>query len=97
VTDHRNEVSIMNVNSRDSWLGRKFRTAARELASALLASVAELIVCLGAPAARAVIGPHHRLLEMRGRFFSHPWAARVTATVHPSAILRSADPERSVM
>lgn len=28
-----------------------------------------LVVCLGATAARSVIGPHHRLLEERGRFF----------------------------
>ncbi len=50
-----------------------------------------LIVCLGATAAQSVIGPHHRLLEQRGRFFPHP-SAEVTATVHPSAILRSPDP-----
>jgi uracil-DNA glycosylase len=54
----------------------------------------ELIVCLGATAARAVIGPKHRLLEERGRFFGHPWSGSVTATVHPSAILRSPDPEQ---
>jgi len=51
----------------------------------------ELIVCLGATAARSVIGPHHRLLEERGRFFAHASAEFVTATVHPSAILRSPD------
>jgi uracil-DNA glycosylase len=52
----------------------------------------EVIVCLGATAARAVIGKEHRLLKERGRFFDHPMAASVTATVHPSAILRSPDP-----
>ncbi len=51
-----------------------------------------LIVCLGATAAHSVIGPHHRLLEERGRFFPYPSAEAVTATVHPSAILRSPDP-----
>ena len=50
-----------------------------------------LIVCLGATAARSVIGPQHRLLEERGRFFPHPLAEAVTATVHPSAILRAPD------
>jgi uracil-DNA glycosylase family protein len=50
-----------------------------------------LIVCLGASAAHSVIGPHHRLLDERGRFFPHPSAEAVTATVHPSAILRSPD------
>jgi uracil-DNA glycosylase len=54
----------------------------------------ELVVCLGATAARSVIGPKHRLLGQRGHFFPHPWAEAVTATVHPSAILRAPDPER---
>jgi uracil-DNA glycosylase len=51
----------------------------------------ELIVCLGATAARSVIGPKHQLLKNRGKFFDHPMAGAVTATVHPSAILRSPD------
>jgi DNA polymerase len=54
----------------------------------------DLIVCLGATAAQAVIGRQHRLLDNRGRFFEHPHAASVTATVHPSAILRSPTPEQ---
>ena len=53
-----------------------------------------LIVCLGATAARAVIGKKHRLLEQRGKFFAHGKEQVVTATVHPSAILRAPDPER---
>jgi uracil-DNA glycosylase len=54
----------------------------------------EVIVCLGATAARAVIGKEHRLLQERGRFFDHPMAKSVTATVHPSAILRAPDADR---
>lgn len=54
----------------------------------------QMIVCLGASAARAVIGKEYRLLEQRGQFFPNSMAgAVVTATVHPSAILRSPDPE----
>jgi DNA polymerase len=53
----------------------------------------QLIVCLGATAARAVIGKEHRLLKERGHFFPHPMALSVTATVHPSAILRAPDTE----
>jgi DNA polymerase len=53
----------------------------------------KLIVCLGATAARAVIGKEHKLLKERGRFFSHSMAPSVTATVHPSAILRAPDTE----
>jgi DNA polymerase len=54
----------------------------------------EWIVCLGATTARAVIGKKQRLLAQRGRFFSHPMARGVTATVHPPAILRAPDAER---
>lgn len=54
----------------------------------------EIIVCLGATAARAVIGNQHRLLQERGRFFQHPMAGAVSATVHPSAILRAPDAAR---
>jgi DNA polymerase len=54
----------------------------------------ELIVCLGATAARAVIGKEHRVLRDRGHFFEHPMAKAVTSTVHPSAILRSPDAAR---
>ena len=53
-----------------------------------------LIVCLGATAAYAVIGRKHKLLEQRGQFFGHPMAEAVTATVHPSSILRAADGNR---
>lgn len=53
-----------------------------------------IIVCLGATAARAVIGKEHRVLKERGHFFPHPMAKQVTATVHPSAILRAPDTER---
>ena len=52
----------------------------------------EILVCLGATAAQAVIGPKHRVLQDRGRFFERPMAGVVTATVHPSAILRAPDP-----
>ena len=54
----------------------------------------EIIVCLGATAARSVIGKQHSLLKNRGRFFDHSLAGSVTATVHPSAILRAPDPEQ---
>jgi DNA polymerase len=54
----------------------------------------EMIVCLGSTAAKAVIGKQHRVLKERGHFFEHPMAKSVTATVHPSAILRSPNPEQ---
>jgi DNA polymerase len=54
----------------------------------------EIIVCLGATAAQALIGKQHRVLKDRSRFFEHPMAKSVTATVHPSAILRAPDADR---
>jgi uracil-DNA glycosylase len=50
-----------------------------------------VVVCLGATAARALLGPDFRLLKERGRFFTTPWAPKTIATLHPSAILRGED------
>jgi uracil-DNA glycosylase len=52
----------------------------------------ELVVCLGASAAQALMGRSFRITVERGKFFPHSWAKELTATVHPSAVLRS--PER---
>jgi DNA polymerase len=54
----------------------------------------EIIVCLGATAAQSILGNAFRLTRERGKFVEHPWAPRVTATVHPSAILRAPDEEQ---
>ena len=50
-----------------------------------------VLVCLGATASRALIGPAFRLMQQRGIFLETPWAARTLATFHPSAILRGQD------
>jgi len=47
------------------------------------------IVCLGATAAQAVIGPKFRVSVQRGLFVPSDLAELVTATVHPSSILRA--------
>jgi uracil-DNA glycosylase len=67
-------------------------TACRPWLEAELAHVRpEVVVCLGATAAQAILGPTFRVTRDRGRFFSTDLASLVTATVHPSSILRSAD------
>jgi DNA polymerase len=48
----------------------------------------EALVALGATAARALFGPAFRVSEQRGRPVSSELARFVTATVHPSAVLR---------
>jgi uracil-DNA glycosylase len=52
-----------------------------------------VIVCLGATAARAVIGKDFKVSLMRGKFVDSPYAPAVFATFHPSALLRLQDEE----
>ncbi len=51
-----------------------------------------IIVCLGATAAQALLGPQFRLTKHRGEVFPTDFGA-VTATIHPSAILRMPEPD----
>jgi uracil-DNA glycosylase len=50
-----------------------------------------IIVCLGATAAQAILGPQFRLTKHRGEVFTTA-SGPVTATIHPSAILRMPEP-----
>src|ERR1700740_3287293 len=47
----------------------------------------ELVVCLGATAAQALLGRAFRVTTQRGELISSPLAPYVMATVHPSSIL----------
>jgi DNA polymerase len=51
------------------------------------------IICLGSTAAQAVIGPKFRVSIQRGQFVKSDLAELVTATVHPSSILRAPSDE----
>jgi uracil-DNA glycosylase family 4 len=51
----------------------------------------QVIVCLGATAAKAVIGPQFKVSTMRGKFVESALAPHVFATFHPSALLRLRD------
>ena len=53
-----------------------------------------VLVCLGAVAARALLGKGFKVAESRGRFVESPLAERVLATVHPSAVLRAGDEDQ---
>jgi DNA polymerase len=50
-----------------------------------------VLVCLGAVAAQALLGRGFKVSGERGRFVDSTLAPHVTATVHPSSILRSRD------
>jgi DNA polymerase len=51
----------------------------------------KLIVCLGATAAQALLGKQFRVTQHRGEFFDFEFVGKITATVHPSSILRAYD------
>jgi DNA polymerase len=48
----------------------------------------EVLVCLGATAAQALLGRQFRVTKQRGTWVESELAPRVTATIHPSSILR---------
>ncbi len=55
----------------------------------------KVVVCLGATAAKVLLGSGFRVTRQRGELHAGPDGAIVTATIHPSAILRApSDEER---
>ena len=101
----RNDVYVTNAVKHFKWEPRGKRRLhqkpnAREIAACRpwldgeLAAVApELIVCLGATAAQALLGKSFRVTRQRGQLLPSPLAPHVLATVHPSSILRAPDDE----
>jgi DNA polymerase len=101
----RDEVYLTNVVKHFKWEPRGPRRIhakpnQREIAACLPWLQAELdvikphaVVCLGATAAQALLGPRFRVTKERGTWLQAPWAKRVLATVHPSSILRAPDDE----
>ncbi len=69
-------------------------TACRPWLEAELAVVRpRLLVCLGATAAQSLLGRQFRVTRQRGEWVDSDLAEHVTATIHPSAILRQRDDE----
>jgi DNA polymerase len=54
----------------------------------------EVLVCLGATAAQALLGRDFRVTKHRGEPIDTDLAPHVVATIHPSAILRADDASR---
>jgi DNA polymerase len=52
-----------------------------------------IVVAMGATAARAILGPKFKLMQERGKILETDHGSKVVATIHPSAVLRSPDPE----
>jgi uracil-DNA glycosylase len=100
----RNDVYVTNVVKHFKWRqGRGKRrlhqrpnaeeiAACRPWLDAELAAVApKVLICLGATAARALLGSKVRVTRDRGSFLESDLAPRVMVTVHPSSILRIDD------
>jgi len=56
----------------------------------------EVIVCLGATATRAILGPTVKVMQDHGQDLPSPLAPHVVATIHPSSVLRMTDHETRV-
>jgi uracil-DNA glycosylase len=101
----RNEVYVTNVVKHFKWEPRGKRrihkkpnsleiTACRPWLDAEIAvTKPQVIVCLGATAAQALLGKSFKVTRHRGEFVASELAPYVTATVHPSSILRAPDDE----
>lgn len=57
----------------------------------------QMVVCLGATAAQAVLGSASRLNELRGRWLPLGGDRRALVTVHPAAVLRAPASDRDSM
>lgn len=53
----------------------------------------DVVMCLGATAAQAIIGRDFRITKQRGEFVETDWSPLTIATYHPSALLRAPDPD----
>jgi uracil-DNA glycosylase len=101
----RSDVYLTNVVKHFKWRPRGKRRIhqkpnAEEIAACrpwldgeLEAVGPEALVCLGATAAQALLGRSFRVSRQRGELVDSPLAPIVTATVHPSSILRAPDEE----
>ena len=79
--------------STRSRAGRR-STACRPWLDAELDAVRpNVLVCLGATAAQSLLGRDFRVTQDRGELLDSDLAEHVTATIHPSAILRQQDEE----
>lgn len=99
----RSNVYVTNVVKHFKWEPRGKRRIhekpnAREIAACrpwldleLAAVRPEVVVCLGATAAQALLGRAFRVTKLRGQPMRSPLARWVVATVHPSSILRAPD------
>jgi DNA polymerase len=102
----RNDVYITNAVKHFRWEARGKRrihkrpstehvNACRPWLEAEIAVVdPEVVVCMGAVAAQALLGRDFKVTRQRGEVITGDDGRRLTATVHPSSILRAPDESR---
>jgi uracil-DNA glycosylase len=102
----RNEVYVTNVVKHFKWSGERGKRrihkkpntleirACRPWLDAEVRIVRpQVVVCLGASAAQSLLGRDFSVSRQRGELVQSSLAPYVTATVHPSSILRAPDDE----
>ena len=102
----RSDVYVTNVVKHFKWEARGKRrihkkpnmaeiTACKPWLEAELDVVRpKALVCLGSTAAQALLGKGFKVTQQRGELVDSPLAPLVTATIHPSSILRAHDEDR---
>lgn len=105
----RDEVYVTNAVKHFKWAkdartGRRLhktpnaaeiRACAPWLEQEIALIAPEIIVCLGATAAKALLGRTFSVMKQRGVAVQSEWAPVVFATVHPSAVLRAPRDQRA--
>ncbi|MCE9666256.1 UdgX family uracil-DNA binding protein [Myxococcus stipitatus] len=102
----RSQVYVTNTVKHFKWKGEEghrrvhakpstteIRACLPWLAAEIRVFRPDILVCLGATAAQALLGKDFRVTKQRGEPVDSDWARIVVATVHPSSILRAPDPE----
>lgn len=78
--------SVTEIQACHVWLDEEIRLVRPRVA-----------VCLGASAARAVLGRPTTISSARGQVLDGPEGLATVVTVHPSAVLRARDGDRAAM
>ena len=103
----RREVFVTNVVKHFKWepaergkrrihkkpRGSEIEACRAWLDAELQAIRPEVLVCLGATAAQALLGKNFSVMRQRGHWIQSQLAPHVLATVHPSSLLRAPDDE----
>jgi DNA polymerase len=96
----RDQVYVTNVVKHFNWEAKGKRRlhkkpGAREISACLPwlekeieALEPEVLVCLGATPAQALLGKQVRVTQQRGQVMTSPFAVKALVTVHPASILR---------